>query len=132
MQVKLTYHEDTVDEYSSLGNVIRRRPQFSEASKKKKEFLEKKLKISMKEREQYVQVEIDTTTKVNANFMEKGIVSLINEDDDEDEEKQGFSWKALNQLYEQSIHTIKDEKSFKVHGKVIKFSKDSLGVFGNK
>ena len=35
-------------------------------------------------------------------------------------------------MYEESMSHVHDEASFWVHGKLFKFSKDSLGIFNNK
>ena len=35
-------------------------------------------------------------------------------------------------MYEESMVHVHDETSFWVHGKIVKLSKDSLGIFNNK
>jgi hypothetical protein len=35
-------------------------------------------------------------------------------------------------MYEESMHYVHDENTFFVHGKIRRFSKNSLGLFNNK
>lgn len=44
-----------------------------------------------------------------------------------------MSWAAqFNEAYADSISRVKDEHSFYVHGKFVRFSKSSLGILDNK
>ena len=43
-----------------------------------------------------------------------------------------FSWKTFKHYYELSLRKINDEKSFYVHGKIVKYGPLSLGVLNNR
>jgi len=49
-----------------------------------------------------------------------------------DNGEHGFGITKFNATYEDAISRIKDEHSFYVHGKFVRFSKNSLGVLENK
>ena len=57
--------------------------------------------------------------------------SKVKDMDEDDEQNQSLAkkWKAM---YDESMALIKDEVTFYVHGRYYRFSKNSLGIFGNK
>lgn len=61
-------------------------------------------------------------------------IGISNKDEDleEENEESGLTWKKFTEMYEESIQPVKDEKTFFVHGKKLRYAKDSLGVFNNK
>lgn len=51
---------------------------------------------------------------------------------DQDEPENKYSYRKFLVMYEEHLLKVKNDKQFWVHGKMMQFSKDSLGIFDNR
>jgi hypothetical protein len=64
---------------------------------------------------------------------EQALTSSVRKADSEDSDEDGEDcWTRFNKTYDESTKKVKDDLAFFVHGKTVRFSRDSLHFFGNK
>ena len=79
-------------------------------------------------------------TLLPQNAIDPAIVDAVDIDADEEDDKVKsslycnyfYSYAQFNMMYEESVYKVRDENSFYVNGRHLRFSKNSLAVFDNK
>ena len=130
LQTQIQYNDDVIENCSSLKNILKKRLQFNKEAQKMKTKIEKR-RIGNKERKMYHQKWVSgifyEVSKEQIDKQKQGFMVNPNE-----EPEVGWGMSRVNQLYLESILRVKDEYSFYCHGKLYRFSKNSLGILDNK
>lgn len=123
-QRQTRYASDVTERYHSLEDVFGKRVQFCKKASAEHNRVRQSIKVD--DIEKYAPKVVSLELQDQAALSEANKMSNTHKQEKEDQRQ------TLNQQYQEAIIKVKDSRTFYVHGKLVKFSKTSLGMFDNK